>query len=123
MYDLKSGDQLTKVQIKPAARLGLLPPYLFAELDRLKKEVQQRGVDVISLGIGDPDLPTPAHIIARLQAAVAESLKSAEVVDKLTGVSAGYIVGSTPEQFAVFIRAERAKWAKVIKQAGIKLEL
>ena len=47
------------MQIKPAARLGLLPPYLFAELDRLKKEVQQRGVDVISLGIGDPDLPTP----------------------------------------------------------------
>jgi LL-diaminopimelate aminotransferase len=60
------------VQIKPAARLGLLPPYLFAELDRLKKEVQQRGVDVISLGIGDPDLPTPAHIVARLQAAAAD---------------------------------------------------
>jgi LL-diaminopimelate aminotransferase len=60
------------VQIKPAARLGLLPPYLFAELDRLKKEVQQRGVDVISLGIGDPDLPTPAHIVARAQAAAAE---------------------------------------------------
>lgn len=59
------------VQIKPAARLGLLPPYLFAELDRLKKEVQQRGVDVISLGIGDPDLPTPAHIVARAQAAAA----------------------------------------------------
>jgi LL-diaminopimelate aminotransferase len=63
---------LTKVQIKPAARLGLLPPYLFAELDRLKKEVQQRGVDVISLGIGDPDLPTPAHIVARLQAAASD---------------------------------------------------
>ncbi|MGB6562132.1 MAG: LL-diaminopimelate aminotransferase [Candidatus Binataceae bacterium] len=72
MYDRKFGDQLTKVQIKPAARLGLLPPYLFAELDRLKKEVQQRGVDVISLGIGDPDLPTPAHIIARLQAAASD---------------------------------------------------
>jgi LL-diaminopimelate aminotransferase len=72
VYDRKFGDQLTKVQIKPAARLGLLPPYLFAELDRLKKEVQQRGVDVISLGIGDPDLPTPAHIIARLQAAASD---------------------------------------------------
>jgi LL-diaminopimelate aminotransferase len=72
VYDLKLGDRLTKVQIKPAARLGLLPPYLFAELDRLKKEVQQRGVDVISLGIGDPDLPTPAHIIARLQAAATD---------------------------------------------------
>jgi LL-diaminopimelate aminotransferase len=60
------------VQIKPAARLGLLPPYLFAELDRLKKEVQQRGVDVISLGIGDPDLPTPAHIVERAQMAAAD---------------------------------------------------
>jgi len=55
------------VQIKLASRLNLLPPYLFAELDRLKREVQQKGVDVISLGIGDPDLPTPAHIIEALK--------------------------------------------------------
>lgn len=55
------------MQIKTAARLSLLPPYLFAELDRLKRKVQQTGVDVISLGIGDPDLPTPAHIVAVLQ--------------------------------------------------------
>jgi LL-diaminopimelate aminotransferase len=60
------------VQIKLAARLGLLPPYLFAELDRLKKEVQQRGIDVISLGIGDPDLPTPDFIVSRLQKAAAD---------------------------------------------------
>jgi LL-diaminopimelate aminotransferase len=55
------------VQIKTAARLSLLPPYLFAEIDRLKREVQQKGIDVISLGIGDPDLPTPPHIVAALQ--------------------------------------------------------
>jgi LL-diaminopimelate aminotransferase len=57
------------VQVKVAARLGLLPPYLFAELDRLKREVQQQGVDVISLGIGDPDLPTPPHIVEACQRA------------------------------------------------------
>jgi LL-diaminopimelate aminotransferase len=57
------------VQIKTASRLGLLPPYLFAELDRLKKEIQKKGVDVISLGIGDPDLPTPAHIVEALKRA------------------------------------------------------
>jgi LL-diaminopimelate aminotransferase len=57
------------VQIKPAARLSLLPPYLFAELDRLKREIQKTGVDVISLGIGDPDLPTPRLIIESLQRA------------------------------------------------------
>ena len=55
------------MQIKLASRLDLLPPYLFAELDRLKKEVQQKGVDVISLGIGDPDLPTPPHIVEALK--------------------------------------------------------
>jgi LL-diaminopimelate aminotransferase len=60
------------VQIKTAARLGLLPPYLFAELDRLKKEVAAKGVDVISLGIGDPDLPTPNHIISSIKHAADE---------------------------------------------------
>jgi len=57
------------VQINLAERLGKLPPYLFAQLDRLKKEVQAKGVDVISLGIGDPDLPTPDYIVAALKQA------------------------------------------------------
>ena len=57
------------MQIKVASRLSLLPPYLFAELDRLKREVQQKGVDVISLGIGDPDLPTPSYIVEACQRA------------------------------------------------------
>lgn len=52
-----------------AERLKRLPPYLFAEIDRKKREVRARGVDVIDLGIGDPDLPTPPHIIQALQKA------------------------------------------------------
>jgi LL-diaminopimelate aminotransferase len=52
-----------------AERLKRLPPYLFKEIDRKKAEVKARGVDIIDLGIGDPDLPTPAHIIEALQAA------------------------------------------------------
>ncbi len=52
-----------------ADRLKRLPPYLFAEIDRKKREVRARGVDVIDLGIGDPDLPTPPHIIQALQRA------------------------------------------------------
>jgi LL-diaminopimelate aminotransferase len=58
------------MKIEQADRLKALPPYLFAELDRMKAEVAARGVDIISLGIGDPDLPTPNHIIERLQRAV-----------------------------------------------------
>ena len=52
--------------IKKAERLLQLPPYLFLEIDRLKAEVQAKGVDIIDLGVGDPDLPTPAHILQRL---------------------------------------------------------
>jgi LL-diaminopimelate aminotransferase len=63
------GNSGPELEIKLAARLGMLPPYLFAELDRLKKQVQERGADVISLGIGDPDLPTPSPIVKSLQQA------------------------------------------------------
>ena len=49
-----------------AERLKKLPPYLFAEIDRRKREVRARGVDVIDLGIGDSDLPTPPHVIQAL---------------------------------------------------------
>ena len=50
------------MDIKLADRLGNLPPYLFAEIDRMKAEAANEGKDIISLGIGDPDLPTPEHI-------------------------------------------------------------
>lgn len=50
-----------------AERLRRLPPYLFQEIDRLKAELIAKGVDVINLGVGDPDLPTPKHIIDALQ--------------------------------------------------------
>jgi LL-diaminopimelate aminotransferase len=49
-----------------ADRLSALPPYLFVEIDRKKREAAARGVDIINLGIGDPDLPTPAPIIRAL---------------------------------------------------------
>jgi LL-diaminopimelate aminotransferase len=52
-----------------ADRLKQLPPYLFKEIDRKKVEVRARGVDIIDLGIGDPDLPTPPHIIEALKRA------------------------------------------------------
>ena len=49
-----------------AERVRRLPPYLFAEIDRLKADLVAKGVDVINLGVGDPDLATPAHIIEKL---------------------------------------------------------
>ncbi len=55
-----------------AQRLSLIPPYLFAEIDRKVQEKKRAGVDVISLGIGDPDLPTPRRIVSVLQEAAAD---------------------------------------------------
>ena len=55
-----------------ARRLGQIPPYLFAEIDRKVQEKKRAGVDVISLGIGDPDLPTPKRIVSVLQEAATD---------------------------------------------------
>ncbi|HXC76615.1 MAG TPA: LL-diaminopimelate aminotransferase [Candidatus Acidoferrum sp.] len=55
-----------------AQRLRRIPPYLFAEIDRKVQQKKNEGVDVISLGIGDPDLPTPARIVSVLQEAAAD---------------------------------------------------
>jgi LL-diaminopimelate aminotransferase len=54
-----------------AQRLDLVPPYLFAELERKIEEKRRAGVAVISLGIGDPDLPTPDPVVRELQEAAA----------------------------------------------------
>ena len=50
--------------MRVAKRVQELPPYLFAELERKNEERRAAGIDVIALGIGDPDLPTPPHIVA-----------------------------------------------------------
>nr|HID59331.1 LL-diaminopimelate aminotransferase [Desulfobacterales bacterium] len=53
--------------VEKSERLKRLPPYLFKEIDRQKNEVKARGVDIIDLGVGDPDIPTPQHIIDALK--------------------------------------------------------
>jgi LL-diaminopimelate aminotransferase len=57
---------------QPSVKLGTLPKYLFAELDQKIDEARARGVDIISLGVGDPDLPTPDLIVKEMQQAVAD---------------------------------------------------
>ena len=54
------------MRIERAERLKKLPPYLFAEIDKAKREAQRQGRDIIDLGVGDPDEPTPSHIIEKL---------------------------------------------------------
>jgi LL-diaminopimelate aminotransferase len=57
------------MRIEMAKRIEQIPPYLFAEIDKKKNELRQKGIDLIDLGIGDPDLPTPKPIIERLKVA------------------------------------------------------
>ncbi|AQS59042.1 LL-diaminopimelate aminotransferase [Desulforamulus ferrireducens] len=54
-----------------ANRIKNLPPYLFARIEQVIAQKKEEGVDVISLGIGDPDMPTPEHIIKEAQKQVA----------------------------------------------------
>jgi LL-diaminopimelate aminotransferase len=60
------------VSFEISDRLKSLPPYLFAEIDRMKAEKIKEGVKIIDFGVGDPDLPTPPHIVEALCNAAAK---------------------------------------------------
>lgn len=53
-----------------AKRLEKIPPYLFAEIDRKRDEMVAKGVDIINMGVGDPDRPTPSHIVQAMHQAI-----------------------------------------------------
>lgn len=58
------------MKLKSAKRILKVPPYLFARIEKLKAEVISRGIDVIDLGVGDPDFPTPSPIVKAMHGAV-----------------------------------------------------
>jgi LL-diaminopimelate aminotransferase len=59
--------------ISPADRLGALPPYVFARLDELKANARAQGLDLIDLGMGNPDGPTPAPVVDAAIAAIQDA--------------------------------------------------
>lgn len=62
-----------EMKIEISERLKKLPPYLFVEIDRAKKRAREEGRDIVDLGIGDPDTPTPQFIIDALNEAVKDA--------------------------------------------------
>ncbi|HQP10706.1 MAG TPA: aminotransferase class I/II-fold pyridoxal phosphate-dependent enzyme, partial [Candidatus Omnitrophota bacterium] len=58
------------INIEFSKRLKNLPPYLFVEIDKAKRAAIAEGRDIINLGVGDPDSPTPTHIVEAMKAAV-----------------------------------------------------
>ncbi len=59
-----------RITVELSEKLKQLPPYLFARIDDMKAEALRKGVDLIDISIGDPDLPTPSHIVDAMKAAV-----------------------------------------------------
>jgi aspartate/methionine/tyrosine aminotransferase len=65
-----------RVKIECAEHLAKLPPYLFSAINILKQQAYEKKLDVIDLGMGNPDLPTPKHIVERLCETVREHPKT-----------------------------------------------
>ncbi|MEM9246649.1 MAG: aminotransferase class I/II-fold pyridoxal phosphate-dependent enzyme, partial [Cyanobacteria bacterium P01_F01_bin.153] len=61
------------VTFETADRVRVLPPYVFARLDELKTKARENGLDLIDLGMGNPDGPTPAPVVEAAQAALADA--------------------------------------------------
>ncbi|MBA7683958.1 LL-diaminopimelate aminotransferase [subsurface metagenome] len=93
------------IKIKFAERVGRLPPYIFAEIEQLKLEKKKQGVDLIPLGIGDPDLTTPELILNEL-------IEQAKIPENQNYPS------SMGEEF---FRVSVARWYKV--RFGLDLDL
>ena len=101
-----------------ADRLKKLPPYLFKEIDRKKAEVKSRGVDIIDLGVGDPDLPTPPHIIDALKKAGPDRAKIRDAIENTKGyVGISGIYNIRPQDHnglsmkdIVMIKATKGSW-------------
>lgn len=58
------------ISVALSNRVKNLPPYLFATIDKIKQEALAKGVDLIDMSIGDPDIPTPKHIVDAMKKAV-----------------------------------------------------
>jgi len=90
--------------VRPSRRIDNLPPYAFAELDRLRDERAAQGVDVIDFGVGDPTDPTPDHVV---EAAVA-NLRA----DRCSGYPS--YIGGAPYRTAI------AEW--IARRYGVRLD-
>ncbi|MEZ4573754.1 MAG: hypothetical protein R2857_02300 [Vampirovibrionales bacterium] len=66
-FHQKQKDPMPVMPMQPSKKLSQIPPYLIAELDKKVEAAKAQGRDIISLGVGDPDLPTPQLIVDQLK--------------------------------------------------------
>ena len=100
----------------PSKRLEAIPPYMFAELERKVAAKREAGVDVISLGIGDPDMPTYPHVVEAMQHAVAENANQKYPSNRGRAEFRNALAGFYADRFGVQIDPE----TEVIPAIGAK---
>jgi len=91
---------------KPSTKLQSLPPYLFLEIDKAKRKARQEGRDIIDFGIGDPDQPTPAHIIERLYQAARDPSTHRYALDQGMPVLRQAIANWSKDRFGIRLDPE-----------------
>lgn len=107
------------INVELAKRLNGLPPYLFAEIDKVKDEMRRQGVDLISLGIGDPDLPTPPHIVKALQSAAENAANHQYAPYEGTQAFRNAVVGWYQRRFGVTLDPTTEVFALIGSKEGI----
>lgn len=104
---------------RAARRIQTLPPYPFAALDRKRAEARKRGVDLIDLGVGDPDRPTPPRIVEALRRAAGQGenhrYPSYEGMRRFREAAAGFM----KRRFGVAVDPEREVLALIGSKEGI----
>jgi LL-diaminopimelate aminotransferase len=89
------------IRITQSDKLNKLPPYLFVEIDRAKREARQKGRDIIDLGIGDPDQATPQFIVDKLYEAAKDKANHHYALDAGMAVLRGAIAQWYKKRFNV----------------------
>ncbi|MFH1413863.1 MAG: LL-diaminopimelate aminotransferase [Candidatus Omnitrophota bacterium] len=110
---------MTKNTFNLSKKLNSLPAYLFLEIDKAKRKAKQEGRDIIDLGIGDPDQPTPRHIIDALRKAVEEPVNHRYALDQGMPVLRQEIAGWYKNRFNVDLDPEKEILPLIGSKEGI----
>jgi LL-diaminopimelate aminotransferase len=106
--------------MQKAERLSKLPPYLFVTIRNKIREARERGIDVISLGVGDPDTPTPPHVVQALQQAAEDPANHVYPTDEEKGMLRfrQAVAGWYKDRFGVALDPEREVLALIGSKEG-----
>ncbi len=107
------------MEFKIAKRLTELPPYLFLEIDKAKRQARAEGRDIIDLGVGDPDQPTPKNIVERLYQAACDPSTHKYALDQGMPLLRQAITGWYKNRFGVEVNPDSEVLPLIGSKEGI----